>query len=105
AYEQRIERNVDVAADRVHAEDGLAVLQDLHAVAAEAADDRSARVWPEGAALHAGDVFEQAAEGAVLRLWIVDSDPGVDARGLGGLDLEGGGGGAPKSYKRYVIIR
>ncbi|MBP2483034.1 hypothetical protein J3A72_003326 [Stenotrophomonas sp. PvP093] len=38
-------------------------------------------------------MFEQAAEGAVLRLRIVDGDPAVDARGLGGLDLEGGEGG------------
>ena len=37
-------------------------------------------------------MFEQASEGTVLRLWIVDGDPAVDARGRGGLDLEGGKG-------------
>jgi len=42
-------------------------------------------------------VFEQAAERAVLGLRIVDRDPAVDARGRGGLDLEGGEGGRVRS--------
>ncbi len=87
----RIERNVDVAADRVHAEDGLAVLQDLHAVAAEAADDRAPAARRRCSARRRR--VRAGAEGAVLRMWVVDSDPGIDARGLGGLDLEGGEGG------------
>ncbi|KAG1451776.1 hypothetical protein G6F57_016087 [Rhizopus arrhizus] len=93
AHEQWIEGNVDVTADRIHAKDGLAILQDLNPVAAETADDRGARVRSERTVLHAGDMLEQAAQGAVLRLWIVDGDPAVDSRGLRGLDLKRGKGG------------
>ena len=93
ARKQRVERNVDVAADGVHAQDRLAIFEDLHAAAGQAADHRRAGIGAEGAALHARDVFEHVAERAILGAVVLDRDAGVAAGRLVGADFNGLEGG------------